>query len=321
MLRIILKKSALVLLLIVLFVPIFLLPLSFFKNPDIKVWHSPSGFTLSGIEKYSDSCTFAAKYKTGIYAVSAGFLDTVGFDIIVGRDLDSGIISRGDCVIAVSKSYALEEFLSVDVLGCTVEINKVQYKISAVFDDETNVFEDIAGIDFTDTFFIPYTSVADYGELKVAAVVCAGEVPEELSLRLMKAKSSDIVYYKKQMRVTQYVILLVLSGTVTFINLIRFRKSNLKWIFLILLFVILLLIVCAAGNLPSDAVPQKGNVFDYEFHFEAFYEILASLINGEMRSAQRIFYMNKLALTVYVLIIAPTCLWINLQAVKVNKQF
>ena len=29
---------------------------------------------------------------------------------------------------------------------------------------------------------------ADYGELKVAAVVCAGEVPEELSLRLMKAK-------------------------------------------------------------------------------------------------------------------------------------
>lgn len=321
MLRIILKKSALVLLLIVLLLPIFLLPLSFLQNPDIKVYHDPSGLSLSGAEKYSESCTFAAKYKTGIYAVSAGFLDTVGFDVIIGRDFDSEIISRGDCVIAVSKSYALEEFLTVDVLGCTVEVNKVQYKISAVFDDETNALENIAGIDFTDTFFIPYTSGADYGNLKVNAVVGAGEVPEELSLRLMKAKFSDIGYYKKQLRVTQYVILLVLAGTVTFMNLIRFRKSNLKWIFLILLFVILLLIVCAVGNLPSDAVPQKGNVFNFEFHSEAINEILASLINGEMRSAQRIFYINKLVLTVYMLIIAPTCLWINLQAVKVNKQF
>lgn len=311
MLRIILKKSALVLLLIVLFVPIFLLPLSFFKYPDIKVWHSPSGFTLSGIEKYSDSCTFAAKYKTGIYAVSAGFLDAVGFDIIVGRDLDSGTVSRGDCVIAVSKSYALEEFLSVDVLGCTVEINKVQYKISAVFDDETNVFEDIAGIDFTDTFFIPYTSVADYGELKVAAVVCAGEVPEELSLRLMKAKSSDIVYYKKQMRVTQYVILLVLSGTVTFINLIRFRKSNLKWIFLILLFVILSLIIYVVGNLPSDAVPQKGNVFETEYHTEAFEGIVESLLNGDIRTAPKLFYLYKIAITIYSVLILTGIAVIN----------
>lgn len=311
MFRIILKKSALVLLLIVLFVPIFLLPLSFFKNPDIKVWHSPSGFTLSGIEKYSDSCTFAAKYKTGIYAVSTGFLDAVGFDIIVGRDLDSGIISRGDCVIAVSKSYALEEFLSVDVLGCTVEINKVQYKISAVFDDETNVFEDIAGIDFTDTFFIPYTSVADYGELKVAAVVCAGEVPEELSLRLMKAKSSDIVYYKKQMRVTQYVILLVLSGTVTFINLIRFRKSNLKWIFLILLFVILSLIIYVVGNLPSDAVAQKGNVFETEYHTEAFEGIVESLLNGDIITAPKLFYLYKIAITTYSVVILTGIAVIN----------
>ena len=165
MLRIILKKSALVLLLIVLLLPIFLIPLSFLQKPDIKVWHSPSGFTLSGIEKHSDSCTFAAKYKTGVYAVSAGFLDAVGFDLIIGRDFDSGIVSRGDCVIAVSKSYALEEFLTVDVLGCAVEVNKVQYKISAVFDDETNTLENIAGIDFTDTFFIPYTSVADYEKL------------------------------------------------------------------------------------------------------------------------------------------------------------
>ena len=311
MLRIILKKSALVLLLIVLLLPIFLIPLSFFKNPDIKVWHSPSGFTLSGIDKYSDSCTFAAKYKTGIYAVSAGFLDAVGFDIIVGRDLDSGIISRGDCVIAVSKSYALEEFLSVDVLGCTVEINKVQYKISAVFDDETNVFEDIAGIDFTDTFFIPYTSVADYGELKVAAVVCAGEVPEELSLRLMKAKSSDIVYYKKQLRVTQYVILLVLAGTVTFMNLIRFRKSNLKWIFLILLFVILFLIICVVGNLPSDAVPQKGNIFEAEYHSQALKGIIEALLNGDIRTAPKLFYLQKIVVTVYSAVILTGIVLIN----------
>lgn len=311
MLRIILKKSALVLLLIVLFVPIFLLPLSFFKNPDIKVWHSPSRFTLSGIEKYSDSCTFAAKYKTGVYAVSAGFLDAVGFDLIIGRDFDSGIVSRGDCVIAVSKSYALEEFLTVDVLGCAVEVNKVQYKISAVFDDETNVFEDIAGIDFTDTFFIPYTLVADYGELKVAAVVCAGEVPEELSLRLMKAKSSDIVYYKKQLRVTQYVILLVLVGTVTFINLIRFRKSNLKWIFLILLFVILSLIIYVVGNLPSNAVPQKGNVFETEYHTEAFEGIVESLLNGDIRTAPKLFYLYKIAITTYSVVILTGIAVIN----------
>lgn len=311
MLRIILKKSALVLLLIVLFVPIFLLPLSFFKNPDIKVWHSPSGFTLSGIDKYSDSCTFAAKYKTGIYAVSAGFLDAVGFDLIIGRDFDSGIVSRGDCVIAVSKSYALEEFLTVDVLGCAVEVNKVQYKISAVFDDETNTLENIAGIDFTDTFFIPYTSVADYGELKVAAVVCAGEVPEELSLRLMKAKSSDIVYYKKQLRVTQYVILLVLAGTVTFINLIRFRKSNLKWIFLILLFVILSLIIYVVGNLPSDAVPQKGNVFETEYHTEAFEGIVESLLNGDIITAPKLFYLYKIAITTYSVVILTGIAVIN----------
>ena len=89
MFRKIFKQSALVLPLIVLLLPIFLIPLSFFKNPDIKVWHSPSGFTLSGIEKYSEFCTFASKYKTDIYAVSAGFLDAVGFDLIIGRDFDS----------------------------------------------------------------------------------------------------------------------------------------------------------------------------------------------------------------------------------------
>lgn len=311
MLRIILKKSALVLLLIVLFVPIFLLPLSFFKNPDIKVWHSPSGFTLSGIEKYSDSCTFAAKYKTGVYAVNAGFLDAVGFDLIIGRDFDSGIVSRGDCVIAVSKSYALEEFLTFDVLGCAVEVNKVQYKISAVFDDETNTLENIAGIDFTDTFFIPYTSVVDYGNLKVNAVVGAGEVPEELSLRLMRAKFSDIVYYKKQLRVTQYVILLVLAGTVTFMNLIRFRKSNLKWICLILLFVILFLIICVLGNLPSDAVPQKGNIFEAEYHSQALKGIIEALLNGDIRTAPKLFYLQKIVVTVYSAVILTGIVLIN----------
>lgn len=311
MLRIILKKSALVLLLIVLFVPIFLLPLSFFKYPDIKVWHSPSGFTLSGVEKYSDYCTFAAKYKTNIYAVSAGFLDTVGFDLIIGRDFDSGIISRGDCVIAVSKSYALEEFLTVDVIGCTVEINKVQYKISAVFDDETNVFEDIAGIDFTDTFFIPYTSVVDYGDLKVNAVVDAGEVPEELSLRLMKAKFSDIGYYKKQMSITQYVLLLALVGFVTVINLIKFRKSKRKWIFLILLFIIIMLLICAVGNLPSNAVPQKGNVFETEYHTEAFEGIVESLLKGDIRTAPKLFYLYKIAITIYSVVILTGIAVIN----------
>jgi len=311
MLRIILKKSALVLLLIVLFVPIILLPLSFFKNPDIKVWHSPSGFTLSGIEKYSDSCTFAAKYKTGIYAVSAGFLDTVGFDIIVGRDLDSGIISRGDCVIAVSKSYALEEFLSVDVLGRTVEINKVSYKICAIFDDETNAFEDIAGIDFSNTFFIPYTSVAGYADLKVSAVVCAGEVPEELSLRLMKAKCSDIGYYKRQLRVTQYILLLVLAGMSAVINLIKFRKSKWRWIFLILLFIIIMLLICAVGNLPSDAVPQKGYVFETEYHSEAFKGIVGSLLSGDIRTTPKLFYLYKIAITIYSVVILTGIALIN----------
>lgn len=306
-----LKIFALVLLTLVLLFPIFLLPLSFLQNPDIKVWHSPSGLTLSCAEKYSESCAFAAKYKTGIYAISAGFLDTVGFDVIIGRDFDSGIISRGDCVIAVSKSYALEEFLTVDVLGCAVEINKVQYKISAVFDDETNAFEDISGIDFSNTFFIPYTSISDFADLKVVAVVSTGEVPEELSLRLMKAKSSDIVYYKKQMRVTQYVILLVLAGTVTFMNLIRFRKSNLKWIFLILLFVILLLIVCAVGNLPSNAVPQKGNIFEAEYHSQALKGIIEALLNGDIRTVPKLFYLYKIAITIYSVLILTGIAVIN----------
>ena len=311
MLRIILKKSALVLLLIVLLVPIFLLPLSFFKNPDIKIWHNPSGFTLSGIEKYSDSCTFAAKYKTGVYAVSAGFLDAIGFDLIIGRDFDSGIISRGDCVIAVSKSYALEEFLSTDILGRTVEINKVSYKICAVFDDETHAFEEISGIDFSNTFFIPYTSVSDYADLKVTAVVCAYEVPEELSLRLMKTKSSDIGYYKKQMRVTQYVLLLVLAGMSMVLNLIKFRKSKWRWIFLILLFIIMMLLICAVGNLPSNAVPQKGNAFEMEYHLETFEGTFESLLNGNIRTAPKLFYLYKIAITIYSVVILTGIALIN----------
>ncbi len=311
MLRIILKKSALVLLLIVLLLPIFLLPLSFLQNPDIKVYHDPSGLTLSGAEKYSESCTFAAKYKTGIYAVSAGFLDTVGFDVIIGRDFDSEIISRGDCVIAVSKSYALEEFLTVDVLGCTVEINQVSYKICAVFDDKTNVFEDIAGIDFTDTFFIPYTSVVDYGDLKVNAVVDAGEVPEELSLRLMKAKFSDIGYYKKQLRVTQYILLLTLAGIVAVINLIMFCKSKSKWIILIILFIIMMLLICSVGNLPSNAVPQKGNVFETEYHSQALKGIIEALLNGDIRTAPKLFYLYKIAVTVYSAVILTGIVLIN----------
>ncbi len=311
MLRIILKKSALVLLLIVLLMPIFLLPLSFLQNPDINVWHSPSGFTLSGVEKYSEYCTFAAKYKTDVCAVSAGLLDAVGFDLIIGRDFDSGIISRGDCVIAVSKSYALEEFLSVDVLGCTVEINKVDYKISAVFDDKTSTLENIAGIDFPNTFFIPYTSVSENGDLKVDAVVCSGELPEELSLRLMKAKLSDIVYYKEQMRVTQYVILLALAGIATVINLIKFRKSKSKWIFMVLLFVILMLIVCAFGNLPSDVVPQKGNVFEAEYHSATFEGIIESLLSGDIRTAQKLFYLYKIVITIYSVVILTGIAVIN----------
>ncbi len=311
MLRKILKKSALALLLIVLLLPIFLIPLSFLQNPDIRIWHSPSGFTLSDVEKYSESCTFAAKYKTDVYAVSAGFLDTVGFDIIIGRDFDSGIISRGDCVVAVSKSYVLEEFLTVDVLGCTVEINKVQYKISAVFDDKTSLLENIAGIDFSYTFFIPYTSISDYGDLKVDAVVCNGEVPEELSLRLMKAKSSDIGYYKKQMRVTQYVLLLALAGMATVINLIKFRKSQSKWIFLILLFIIIMLLICAVGKLPSDAVPQKGNVFETEYHLEAFEGVVESLLNGNIRTAPKLFYLYKIAITIYSIVILTGIAVIN----------
>ncbi|MBR4061436.1 MAG: ABC transporter permease [Clostridia bacterium] len=311
MLRIILKKSALVLLLIVLFVPIFLLPLSFFKNPDIKVWHSPAGFTLSGIEKYSDSCTFAAKYKTDIYAVNAGFLDAVGFELIIGRDFDSGIMSRGDCVIAVSKSYALEEFLSTDILGHTVEINKVQYKISTVFDDETNSFGDIAGIDFSNTFFMPYTSVSNYADLAVTTVVCTGEVPEELSLRLMKAKCSDIGYYKRQLRVTQYILLLVLAGMSTVINLIKFRKSKWRWIFLILFFIIIMLLICAVGNLPSDAVPQKGNVFETEYHSEAFKGIVESLLSGDIRTTPKLFYLYKIAITIYSVVILTGITLIN----------
>ncbi len=306
-----LKISALLLLLLVLLLPIFFIPLSFLQNPDIKIYHDPSGFTLSGSQKYSESCTFAAKYKTGIYAVSAGFLDAIGFDLIIGRDFDSGIISRGDCVIAVSKSYALEKFLTVDILGCTVEINKVQYKISAVFDDETNAFEDIAGIDFTDTFFIPYTSIVDYGDLKLNAVVCTDERNEEIFLRLMKAKSSDIGYYKKQMRVTQYILLLAFAGTVTGINLIRFRKSKCKWIFLFLLFAILMLIVCSVGNLPSNAIPPKGNVFVTEYHLEATKEIFESLLNGDIRTEPKLFYLYKIAITVYSAVILMDIILIN----------
>ncbi len=298
-------------LLLALLLPIFLIPLSFLQNPDIKVYHDPSGFTLSDVEKYSESCTFAAKYKTDVYAASARFLDTVGFDIIIGRDFDSGIISRGDCVIAVSKSYALEEFLTVDVLGCTVEINKVQYKISAVFDDETSAFENIAGIEFTDTFFIPYTSVTDYYLLKINAVVCAGEVPEDLSLRLMKAKSSNIGYYKKQMHVAQTFLLFALAGTAATINLVHFRKRKLKWIFAIIIFVILMLWVFAAGHLPSDAIPPKGNIFDIDFYTKKFDEFATSLIDGNMRTLPRLFYLNKIALTVYAAVILSGILWIN----------
>lgn len=296
---------------LVLLLPLFLLPLSFLQNPDIKVWHSPSGFTLSGIEKYSDSCTFAAKYKTGIYAVSAGFLDTVGFELIIGRDFDSGIMSRGDCVIAVSKSYALEEFLTVDVLGCAVEVNKVSYKICAVFDDETNAFEDIAGIDFSNTFFMPYTSVSNYADLTVTTVVCTGEVPEELSLRLMKAKCSDIGYYKRQLRVTQYILLLVLAGMSTVINLIKFRKSKWRWIFLILFFIIIMLLICAVGNLPRNAVPQKGNVFDIEYHSEAFKGMVGSLLSGDIRTTPKLFYLYKIAITIYSVVILTGIALIN----------
>ena len=305
------KTAMLILLLILVLLPIVLIPLSFFRNPDIIIFHNPSGFTVENAEKYNDSTTFVTKYKTGIYAVNAGFLGAVGFDFVIGKDFDSGIIERGDAVVAVSKTYALEEFLSTDVLGRPVEINGMHYKVCAVFDDEVTLFESIAGIDFSEIMFIPYTSVASYCELKINNFICVDEIPEELSLYLIKTKSTDLHYYKDQLRITQAIMILALTGIVTVVNLVHSRKSNLKWFWTIVIFVILMLTINIAGRLPANTLPIYDNVFDAEFYTKVIIDRGSSLLNGSMNAVLKLFYINRLTINIYMLVVGSFILWIN----------
>ena len=72
-----------------------------------------------------------------------------------------------------------------------------------------------------------------------------------------------------------------------------------------------MLLICAVGNLPSDAVPQKGNVFETKYHSESFKGIVGSLLSGDIRTTPKLFYLYKIAITIYSVVILTGIALIN----------
>ena len=298
--------------LLLLALPLLLIPVSFGRYPDIVLYDNP-GITLEEAEEYADEFGVAAVLTRDVYMTDSLFLEGLELPFLIGAPYDSAMCERGDQVIVVSGSYALEHFFSYDILGRTVAIGSETYRVCGVFDDQKfqSFAEVSAGIDLSDTKFIPYTSVVGWQSKSVECCVVSGPLSPDATERLAWCDSENVVEYQNSLWRTAAMIvcvLLFLHGVVMTVSACR-RKSLFKYLYLLLVVGAALTFVCLWGTMDAEVIPASGNVFDMAYYVEMLAEKMRFLLNGSTHTIYKLYALHLLGLGVsgFVLLIASVC--------------
>ena len=295
-LRVSLLRSGILLLLAL---PLLLIPISFSRYPDIVLYDNP-GITLEDAGAYADEFGVAAVLTRDMYMTDSLFLEGLELPFLIGSPYDSAMCERGDQVIIVSGSYALEHFFSYDISGRTVAIGSETYRVCGVFDDqEFQSFAEVsAEIDLSDTKFIPYTSVVGWQSKSVECCVVSDPLSPDATERLAWCDSENVAEYKDSLWRTAAMIvcvLLFLHGVVMTISACR-RKSLFKYLYLLLVVGAALTFVCLWGTMDAEVIPVNGNVFDIAYYCDRLADSMRSLMDGSAHPIYRIYGMCSYSL-------------------------
>ena len=299
--------------LLLLALPLLLIPISFSRYPDIVLYDNP-GITLEEAGEYADEFGVAAVLTRDVYMTDSLFLEGLELPFLIGSPYDSAMWERGDQVIVVSGSYALEHFFSYDILGRTVAIGSETYRVCGVFDDQKfqSFAEVSAGIDLSEVKFIPYTSVVGWQSKSVECCVVSGPLSPDATERLAWCDSENVVEYKDSLWRTAAMIvcvLLFLHGVVMTVSACR-RKSLFKYLYLLLLVGAALTFVCLWGTMDAEVIPVSGNVFDIAYYCDRLAESMRSLMDGSAYPIYRIYGMcsNSLVTAGIILLAVGGCM-------------
>ena len=298
--------------LLLLALPLLLIPISFSRYPDIVLYDDP-GITLEEAGEYADEFGVAAVLTRDVYMTDSLFLEGLELPFLIGAPYDSAMCERGDQVIVVSGSYALEHFFSYDVLGRTVAIGSETYRVCGVFDDQKfqSFVEVSAGIDLSEVKFIPYTSVVGWQSKSVECCVVSGPLSPDATELLAWCDSENISEYQNSLWRTAAMIacvILFLHGVVMTVSACR-RKSLFKYLYLLFIVGAALTFVCLWGTMDAEVIPVSGNVFDMVYYVEMLAEKMRFLLNGSTHTIYKLYALHLLGLGVsgFVLMIASIC--------------
>ena len=298
--------------LLLLALPLLLIPISFSRYPDIVLYDNP-GITLEEAGEYADEFGVAAVLTRDVYMTDSLFLEGLELPFLIGAPYDSAMCERGDQVIVVSGSYALEHFFSYDILGRTVAIGSETYRVCGVFDDqEFQSFAEVsAGIDLSKAKFVPYASVVGWQSKSVECCIASDPLSPDATERLAWCDSENISEYQNSLWRTAAMIacvILFLHGIVMTVSACR-RKSLFKYLYLLLLVGAALTFVCLWGTMDAEVIPVSGNVFDMAYYVEMLAEKMRFLLNGSTHTIYKLYALHLLGLGVsgFVLLIASVC--------------
>ena len=285
--------------LLLLALPLLLIPISFSRYPDIVLYDNP-GITLEEAGEYADEFGVAAVLTRDVYMTDSLFLEGLELPFLIGSPYDSAMWERGDQVIVVSGSYALEHFFSYDILGRTVAIGSETYRVCGVFDDqEFRSFTEVsAGFDLSEGKFIPYTSVVGWQSESVECCIASDSLSPDATERLAWCDSENVAKYKDSLWRTAAMIvcvLLFLHGVVMTVSACR-RKSLFKYLYLLLLVGAALTFACLWGTMNAEVIPVSGNVFDIACYCDRLAESMRSLMDGSAHPIHRIYGMCSYSL-------------------------
>ena len=298
--------------LLLLALPLLFIPIFFSRYPDIDLYDNP-GITLEEAGEYADEFGVAAVLTRDVYMTDSLFLEGLELPFLIGSPYDSAMCERGDQVIIVSGSYALEHFFSYDILGRTVAIGSETYRVCGVFDDqELQSFAEVsAGFDLSEVKFIPYTSVVGWQSKSVECCIASAPLSPDATELLAWCDSENVVEYKDSLWRTAAMIaciILFLHSIVMTVSACR-RKSLFKYLYLLLLVGAALAFVCLWGTMDAEVIPVSGNVFDMAYYVEMLAEKMRFLLNGSTHTIYKLYALHLWGLGVsgFVLLIASVC--------------
>lgn len=99
--------------------------------------------------------------KTKTVLTDENYFDLYPFEIITGGKLDFLSIKNGDKVAIISDVLAASLFKSTDIIGSTLNINEVKYKIAGVYRENKSLLYSAAE-DGYERVYIPYTAYTNH---------------------------------------------------------------------------------------------------------------------------------------------------------------